>query len=187
MKKEKVKIYILSLTVDQSYGPGSTTDSQWISTNRAEIEKKKETEMKRLLDYFGIEPTGTEEIEDCVKCEEEFIDMKSKELGKKDWKFEELLDMDAISQEEYEEFLKNREKCSYDKYMKDAMDDGAPISICGCNHENLENGVAYEIYSIEAQIEELERTGVEYGNRSLDSFPQLYIEEVEVTKKVKEF
>ena len=30
MKKEKVKIYILSLTVDQSYGPGSTTDSQWI-------------------------------------------------------------------------------------------------------------------------------------------------------------
>tara|TARA_B100000287_G_scaffold433268_1_gene494571 strand:- start:66 stop:635 length:570 start_codon:yes stop_codon:yes gene_type:complete len=189
MKKEKVKIYILSLMVDQTYGPGFTTRDQWISTSKKEIEKKKETKWQELLDYFGIKQLEPEVIYECEHCSDDFIDMKSKESEREDWFFE-----DPDIQEEFKEFLKNREKCDYDEFANTTdendvivADHEGEIFTCGCNHENLENGVAYVTYSIEAQIEELERKGICYGNRDLDSFPELYINEIEVTKEVKDF
>ena len=58
-----MKIYVLSLIVDQRNGPGSTIESQWISTSKEEIEKKKETEWKNLLSYFDISSSLIRELE----------------------------------------------------------------------------------------------------------------------------
>jgi hypothetical protein len=185
-----MKVYILSLMVDQTNGPGFTTRDQWISTDKAEIEKKKKTERKKLLDYFGIKQGEPEVMYKCERCIEDFEDMKGKELY--DYDTCEFKDPDI--QEEFKEFLKNREKCDYDELANTTengvilADRDGEIFACGCNHENLENGVAYQMYSIESQIKELEKKGdMCYGNRDLDSFPSLTIEEIKATKKVKEF
>ena len=175
MKKEKVKIYILSLMVDQTNGPGFTTRDQWISTDKAEIEKKKETEWQELLDYFGIKQPEPMFIEECPCCEDDFEAMKDKELGKGNWEWK-----DAWENDEYEEFIENRKKCGESGMAEEY--------VCGCNHEDLDNGFVYEINPIKAKIEELEEKGrICYCNRDLDSFPELVIEEIEVTKEVKEF
>lgn len=169
-----MKVYVLSLTVDQTCGPGPTTDSQWISTSKAEIEKKKETERQKLLNYFGIKQPEPEEIDECPCCNKDFYAMKDKELGKGNWKYE-----DPGVYEELEEFIKNRKKCGESLIAEEY--------VCGCNHENLDNGFVYEMYPIEEKIEELEKNGICYGNRDLDSFPELYLEEIEVTEEVREF
>ncbi len=171
-----MKIYILSLMVDQRHGSSNTTESQWISMDKAKIEKKKETEMQKLLDYFGIKQPEPMYIDECPYCDDDFEAMKDKELGKGNWDFE-----DPGVHEEFEEFIKNREKCGASTFFL------GKEHVCGCNHEDLDNGFVYEINPIKAKIEELEKKGrICYGNRDLDSFPSLTIEEVKVTKKVKE-
>ena len=51
-----MKVYVLSLCIDIDGTPGGVVKEEWGSTSKEEIEKKKETEMQDLLDYFDIVP-----------------------------------------------------------------------------------------------------------------------------------
>ena len=149
-----MKIYILSLMVDQRYGSGNTTESQWISMDKAKIEKKKETEWKKLLSYFNIGSHDGNEIydedgtlyvhteSDCVKCVSDYckqynIETKRASGHKHDWVLEAFGDHDMpingwkdIDWDKFEKFVENR-KCGHEYTQRC----GTKI-VCGCDIKN---------------------------------------------------
>jgi hypothetical protein len=193
-----MKIYVLSLIVDQRNGPGSTTESQWISMDKAKIEKKKKTERQKLLGYFGITSYSNIDYKDkdgtpytlteddgclvfCVKCVSDCCKHHNIEEPNNYINNPELLSLDAWDR--FEKFVENR-KCDY-THKKDGIS-----YVCGGNHKKLESGWLYTKYPNNIEdtlIREFENKGdICYYDRDLDSFPRLIIKEIEVTKKVKD-